>query len=81
MEMAEALEMLEIVEERMGLDTVVGMEETVETEDMVDMVTNWKIMMKTTIINKKLFDNYIFFLKRINYFSLFQNMFSKWVLE
>ena len=59
--MAEALEMLEIVEERMGLDTVVGMEETVETEDMVDMVTNWKIMMKTTIINKKLFDNYIFF--------------------
>ena len=62
--MAEALEMLEIVEERMGLDTVVGMEETVETEDMVDMVTNWKIMMKTTIINKKLFDNYIFFFKK-----------------
>ena len=43
---AEALEMLEIVEERMGVDEVVGMVGMEETEEMVEVVTNWKVMMQ-----------------------------------
>ena len=63
LETTEALDMVEIVEERMGVEEWSGMVGLEETEDMVEVVTNWKVMMKNTIVKKKLFVNCSFFTK------------------